>query len=104
MLLTKALTYLAMPLSISLILLAMAGVLVWRGRARLGFASAAIATLLLLLASTPWLATTLARGLERGFPPLAEPADCQRAEAIVLLGGAIRPPYASDPTPRLNDG
>jgi uncharacterized SAM-binding protein YcdF (DUF218 family) len=51
----------------------------------------------------PLLAATLAGGLESGSPP-SDARDCAPSGAIVVLGGAVRPPLLGDETSRLNQG
>ncbi len=77
----------------SSLLLAVAGLLFWPRRPRLGVALCATGILSLWLLATPVLADALARAAE-GYPPL-DPLHLttaqSRAQAIVILGGGVRP-------------
>jgi uncharacterized SAM-binding protein YcdF (DUF218 family) len=90
--LSKVLTQLVYPLSIALLLLVAALVSLQRSRVRTArrFLVAAIA--LLWIASLPVVGYHVLDGLERRFPPV-QPEATPSAGAIVLLGGAIAPPY-----------
>ena len=92
-----------MPLSLVLALWLLAVLLAWRGWARRAALVGSVGVLLLWLASTPWLAATLAGGLESGSPP-RDARDCAPSGAIVVLGGAVRSPMPGDETPRLHQG
>jgi uncharacterized SAM-binding protein YcdF (DUF218 family) len=74
------------------LLIAVAGLLVWRRRARLGFALCAVGIVSLWLLSTPLVANAIARSAE-DYPPLhpaqLTPAQAE-AQAIVILGGGVR--------------
>ncbi len=93
-----------MPLPLGL-LLAGAGLVLlaasrWRRTAWL-LAVGGLATI--LLAALPEVSRTLMAGLERPYP--SRPAtDCPRAEAIVLLGGALQPLLAGETRGRLHRG
>jgi uncharacterized SAM-binding protein YcdF (DUF218 family) len=82
---------LIMPPALPL-LIAIAGLLVWRRRARLGVSLCAIGIVGLWLLSTPFVADTIARSAE-DYPPL-RPAHISPAQAesqvIVILGGGFR--------------
>lgn len=75
-----------------LLLIGIAGLVVWRRRKRLGAALCAISIASLWLLSTPLVADNLARATE-GYPAL-DPAhltpDQSQARAIVILGGGFR--------------
>ncbi|RIL03970.1 MAG: YdcF family protein [Proteobacteria bacterium] len=90
--LSKVLTQLAYPLAIAMLLLLVALALLSRGRARAarGWLAAGIA--LLWIASLPAVGFHVVDFLESRHAPVA-PADAESAGAIVLLGGAISPPY-----------
>lgn len=62
--------------------------LAWRGWRRAGLAMGALSLAGLWLASTPWLAWTLASSLESRYPPVAV-ADSPKADAALVLGGAL---------------
>lgn len=74
------------------LLIAMAGLLVWRRRARLGFLLCAVGVVSIWLLSTPFVADAIGRSAE-GYPPL-RPAHLTptqaEAQAIVILGGGFR--------------
>jgi uncharacterized SAM-binding protein YcdF (DUF218 family) len=82
---------LIMPPALQL-LIAITGLLVWRRRARLGFALCAIGIVSLWLLSTPFIADAIAHSAE-DYPALhpahLTPAQAQ-AQAIVILGGGFR--------------
>src|SRR4029450_3641626 len=98
--LSKVLTQLVYPLSIALLLLVAALVSLGRSRVRAArrFLGAAIA--LLCIASLPVVGYHALDGLERRFPPV-QPEATPSAGAIVLLGGAIAPPYPPRHSPEL---
>jgi uncharacterized SAM-binding protein YcdF (DUF218 family) len=82
---------LIMPPALPL-LIAIAGLLLWRRRARLGFALCAIGVVSLWLLSSPFVADPIARSAEN-YPALQlahlTPAQAE-AQAIVILGGGFR--------------
>lgn len=92
--LAKLVGWLLSPLVLALLFFALALLLIRRGHRRLGLGVGLTVLFGLWVAATPLLATALAYPLERRFPAvLAEQAP--RADAIVLLGGALggaRPP------------
>jgi uncharacterized SAM-binding protein YcdF (DUF218 family) len=90
LLLSKLATRLVLPLGATLALLVVGLVFLAARRPRLGGACVAAAGLLLWLASTPVVADRLVASLERSqtAPPLASLAP---ADAILLLGGAMKP-------------
>lgn len=102
--LQRLLTSLILPLPLGLGLSALGLLLLWRLRSRwagallIGFGVGVIA-----LAATPLVAERLMGSLEAPYPPLVA-ADCPRADAIVLLGGAMRPRLRDDLRPRLHRG
>jgi len=77
----------------SSLLIAVAGLLFWPRRPRLGVALCATGIVSLWLLATPVVADVLARAAE-GYPPL-DPSHLTaaqaRAQAIVILGGGVRP-------------
>lgn len=87
--LAKLAGWLLSPLVLALLVGAAALLLVWRGYRRLGLSAGLFAVTGLWVVATPWVANSLAYPLERRFPAvLAEQAP--QADAIVLLGGALR--------------
>ena len=90
-LLTKVIAVLAYPLGLFMILLLLrwlAQGLAWR---RIAVLLGLLASSVLLLASLPLVANRLAGSLEQQFPQL--PIDqIARHDAIVVLGGGLRPP------------
>ena len=62
--------------------------LAWRGWRRAGSVVAALCLTGLWLASTPWLAWTLAVSLEGRYPPLTAD-ETPVADAVLVLGGAL---------------
>jgi uncharacterized SAM-binding protein YcdF (DUF218 family) len=74
------------------LLIAVAGLLLWPRRARLGYTLCAIGIVSLWLLSTPFVADAIGRSAEN-YPPL-DPAHLIRAQAeaqaIVILGGGFR--------------
>ena len=102
--LQRLITALLMPLPLGL-LLAGAGLVLlaasrWR---RSGWLLAVGGLATLLLAALPGVSRPLMAGLERPYPPRPA-ADCPRAEAIVLLGGAVQPLLVGEVRGRLHRG
>lgn len=86
--LSKLLPLLIYPVGLSALLLVLTLWWIWRKRQRLALGSAAIALLILLVSSNAWVATRLVQSLEwRHLPPNPVPT----ADAIVVLGGSVRP-------------
>lgn len=86
---SKLLTLLIYPLSLSLILGTM-GLLIWcLGWVRSGFCTLVLALGWLYVCSTASFSYYLMGNLERDFPPQAM-SEIEQADAIVLLGGALR--------------
>lgn len=85
--LSKLLPLLIYPLGLACVLLVLALVLI-RRRPRWAAGAIALALLLLLVSSNSWVATGVMRSLEWRYP---DSLDLPEAEAIVVLGGAIRP-------------
>ncbi len=85
----KTLSLLLYPLTQALILQVTALALTLRGRAAAGAAALALAVLHLAFFSMPPVAGWLINSLEYGYPPTPA-AQMPQAEAIVLLGGAMR--------------
>ncbi|MEO0408505.1 MAG: YdcF family protein [Cyanobacteria bacterium P01_A01_bin.135] len=85
--LSKLLPLLIYPIGLVSLLLVLALLLVWR-HPRWTAATLLVALLALVVPSSPWAAQNLAQSLEQRYaalPPLPE------ADAIVVLGGALRP-------------
>ncbi len=87
--LTKVLAQLVYPLSFSLMLSTVAGLLLWRGWRRLGGACLSIAIVWLWLCSTPVFSGILRASLEQSYPavPIQE---LPKADAILVLGGGLK--------------
>ncbi len=87
---------------LNLLLLALAGLLLWQKRPRVARALLASAFTLLWLLSTPFVAESLLQSLEGAAPALdtrSPNAHVQAADAIVVLGGGTyfhAPEYAGD--------
>jgi uncharacterized SAM-binding protein YcdF (DUF218 family) len=101
---TRWYTVLFMPSSVSMLLMAVGLVLLWRHLrrtpasdrgARLGLSLVTAGFTLLYLASTPLVATWLSRSLERQTPYL-DPEKAPQADAIVVLGGGQQAFVAED--------
>lgn len=86
--LAKLAGFLLSPLTLTLALGAMAGLLLLARWRRLAVAAAATAFTLLWLASTPMAAQSLVLSLESRFPAVSVQAT-PAADAIVVLGGAL---------------
>ena len=97
-------TALVMPLSLGLLLGLIGLALVWRVRVRgLGVLVAGLGLGLIGVCSLPVVAAGLLSGLESDYPP-QRATDCEPADAIVLLGGAIQPLLLQEVQPRLHRG
>lgn len=106
---TRWYTVLFMPSSVSLLLMAIGLVLLWRQMRRtpaasrtprLGPTMVTAGFTLLYLASTPLVAAWLSRSLERQTPYL-DPERAPKADAIVVLGGGQQGYEAEDGSIRL---
>jgi len=95
----KILTALALPPGGPLLLGLLGLLLAWR-QWRSGLALILLALASLWLLATPAVSDLLRASLEDRFPPLALD-EVSRADAIVVLGGGIRPPHRDDPLPNL---
>jgi uncharacterized SAM-binding protein YcdF (DUF218 family) len=102
--LQRLVTALIMPLPLGLVLAGMGLVVLavsrWR---RCGVLLVGGGLAMVLLASLPAVARTLMAELERPYPPRPA-AECPRADAIVVLGGAVQPWLVGDERPRLHRG
>jgi len=102
--LQRLLTALVMPLPLGLGLAVLGLLLRGAGVARRAATLALLAGLgAIWIAATPQVAYRLMAGLEAAYPPAAA-ADCGKADAIVVLGGAVRPLTDGDFAPRLHRG
>lgn len=101
--LTRLATLAFMPLSVAFGLALLAVLAIFRGQRRWALTSLVLAMLLLLPLSLPVVASALLESLEGQYPP-TDPARCERADAIVVLGGAVRPRLQGDPFARLHRG
>jgi hypothetical protein len=79
------------PLMLVLLGGLLALLLLWRGWRRAGTVLALLCLGGLWLASTPWLAWTLAMSLETRYPPVPAQAS-PVADAVLVLGGALAAP------------
>jgi uncharacterized SAM-binding protein YcdF (DUF218 family) len=96
------LTQLVLPLSLSLLLLAGALFALGLGRRRLAAGLVAVSGGGLWLAALPPVAACLAAPLERTHPA-ARLADIPKADAILLLGGALTPAQPPREFPELSE-
>jgi uncharacterized SAM-binding protein YcdF (DUF218 family) len=85
--LSKLLPLLIYPLGLACVLLVVALVALKR-RPRWAAGAIALAVVLLLVSSNTWVATGVVRSLEWRYP---DTVDLPAAEAIVVLGGSIKP-------------
>ena len=76
------------------------GLILMRHRRRLALGVAGCALSLLAILSLPVSAVFLQRGLESTYPAISE-AECPHADAVVVLGGALRARSAADPVAQL---
>ena len=97
---TRAISYLLMPLPLALGLSLVGAILICRRRSRIGLVCLLTGGFILWLSATPWVAATMARALESEYPPKRS-ENCTRVDAIVVLGGAVRAPLEGDPLPRM---
>jgi uncharacterized SAM-binding protein YcdF (DUF218 family) len=99
--LAKLLPLLVYPVSLTLLLAVFAGLFqLFRWRRLAGFSSV-LAVLVLWVSATPVVAEYLYGALERQYPPVAI-ADSPRADAILVLGGAVGQPLPPRLAPELN--
>ena len=92
---SKLVIWLLSPLGTALCLAALALLLAWRGRLRSCVALMAVAFIWLGACSIPVLSHWLGNSVEQQYPP-ASLAAMPRAQAIVVLGGAVAPPSGSN--------
>jgi uncharacterized SAM-binding protein YcdF (DUF218 family) len=98
-LLTKIAAQLLYPLTQSLVLGLVAGLLLWRRRQRWGGLCLAVSLGWLWLCATPAFSDFLRTPLEQAYPPVPI-ADLPTVDAIVILGGGMQaaaPPYRLTP-------
>ena len=88
--LTKVLTHLLLPPGSVFVLLLVALLLRWRGWRRTAWTLGVLAVLGLAALSTGKVADALARGLESAYPAVRVPLS-EEADAIVVLGGTLKP-------------
>ncbi|MBE9112720.1 YdcF family protein [Nodosilinea sp. LEGE 07298] len=91
--LSKLLPLLIYPLGLACVLLVVALVLIKR-RPRWATGAIALALLLLLVSSNNWVSTGVMRSLEWRYQ---DTVDLPEAEAIVVLGGSIKPQFPPRP-------
>lgn len=99
--LDKVVIFLLSPLGTALLGLVFALLLAWFGSKRMARRLALVAGLWLLLWSLPVVSHSLRARLESSYPALAT-AQVPNAQAIVVLGGGIRPAERLDQMPDLN--
>jgi uncharacterized SAM-binding protein YcdF (DUF218 family) len=88
LLFSKILTQLAYPLSLSCILILLASVLLWSGQRRASGLCLLFSFAVLWLPSMPVVSDHLRASLEWRYPPVPI-EDVPKADAIVVLGGAV---------------
>lgn len=91
--LSKLIPLFLYPLGLIGILLIIATVLLWR-KPRLATIPIVLALVVLLASSNGWVSEWLVRSLEYQYLP---PAELPKADAVVVLGGATKPPIAPRP-------
>lgn len=97
--LSKLLPLLIYPLGLACLLMLVALVTLWK-RPRWAAVAISLALIVLLVGGNGWTASYLARSLEwQNLPPAQVP----NAEAIVVLGGAVRPAAPPRPSADLNE-
>lgn len=92
--LSKLLPLFIYPLGLSCLLLIIALITLWK-RPRVAASAIAVALVLLLGSSNAWVSDSLTKFLERQYVPDTLPI----ADAIVVLGGGIKPPHPPRPAP-----
>lgn len=100
----RFITSLMMPLPLGLSLAACGWAMsMTRRLARAGLALVALGGAVIGIAALPVVAERAVAGLEGPFPARA-PTECPRADAVVVLGGAVRPRVRGDHRGRLHQG
>lgn len=94
---------LMMPLPVTLILLTLGLLLVWRGERRLGLGAAALGLVLLFLASWAPMADRLLAPLEARYPAMQALPEDERVAGIVVLGGGWSADVSRSATGKLRD-
>lgn len=84
--LSKLLPLFFYPLGLVCVLMVVALITLWK-RPRWAAGAIALALFVLLVGSNGWVSRSLVRSLESQIPP----AELPKAEAIVVLGGAVKP-------------
>jgi len=100
---SKLLPQLIYPLGLFIWLTIAGGVLAWLGRRRLGVAVLSVAVVVLWVASTPVFSGSIRAGLECSYLPVPV-SESPVADAIVVLGGAVRGPAYPRVDLELGDG
>ena len=98
--LSKLIPLFLYPLGLACVLLVVAIATFWK-RPRVAATVMSLALTVLLLGGNLWVAEGLIHALESQSPPLAE---LPQADAIVVLGGGILPPYPPRPWIEMNEG
>ena len=101
--LRKLLEWAASPLAIGLALLLVGLFWAWRQPRRPGLAVAFAGVGFVVVCSTGAFATAFIGRLEAGYRPVRS-SGCERAQAIVILGGSIKARAPGDLEPRLHSG
>ncbi|MBE9041930.1 YdcF family protein [Oscillatoriales cyanobacterium LEGE 11467] len=96
--LSKLLPLFVYPLGLSCLLAIVALILLWK-RPRLAAGAVSLALAVLIIASNGWVSAGLVRSLEQQNRPTELP----KASAIVVLGGATRPPEPPRPWVEVNE-
>ncbi|NEQ14811.1 MAG: YdcF family protein, partial [Moorea sp. SIO3E2] len=97
--LSKLLPLFLYPLGLACVLLVVALVMSWRNPRWVPI-PVALALIVLLVSSNTWVTNSLIRSLEWQYIPNSE---LPEADAIVILGGATKPPFPPRPTPEVDE-
>ena len=89
--LMKAITWFLSPLTLATVGVLLGGYWVWRDHLRRGLWALALSVVWLWVWASPWFFILIGGALERAYPPV-KPESLPRADAIVVLGGGIKPP------------